>query len=30
MDPGVQFLQKPFTGRSLIRKIRDVLDGGDA
>ena len=26
LEPGMQFIQKPFRPDSLIRKIRDVLD----
>jgi two-component system, cell cycle sensor histidine kinase and response regulator CckA len=26
LDPGIAFLQKPFTSESLGRKIREVLD----
>jgi|GEM_PF-3678416 len=28
LDPGVALLEKPFTGQSLTRKVREVLDGG--
>jgi len=28
LTPGVNFLQKPFTGETLARRIRDVLDKG--
>ncbi len=27
LDPGTNFLQKPFTSQTLARKIREVLDG---
>ncbi|MGZ3502763.1 MAG: response regulator, partial [Gemmatimonadaceae bacterium] len=27
LDPGIAFLNKPFTAESLGRKIREVLDG---
>jgi two-component system, cell cycle sensor histidine kinase and response regulator CckA len=27
LEPGLAFIQKPFTGDALLRKIRDVLDG---
>lgn len=27
LNPGIAFLHKPFTGDTLGRKIRDVLDG---
>jgi len=27
MDPGIAFLQKPFTPRDLVRHVRGVLDG---
>jgi FixJ family two-component response regulator len=29
LDPGVAFLQKPFSRNALTRKIRAVLDGGE-
>jgi PAS domain S-box-containing protein len=27
LEPGIAFLQKPFTPDSLVRKVREVLDG---
>jgi len=27
LEPGVAFLQKPFTADTLARKVREVLDG---
>jgi DNA-binding response OmpR family regulator len=27
LEPGMAFLQKPFTPRSLAAKVREVLDG---
>jgi two-component SAPR family response regulator len=26
LEPGTQFIQKPFTPVSLMQKVRDVLD----
>jgi len=28
LEPGTAFLQKPFTPAALIRKVREVIDGG--
>jgi two-component system cell cycle sensor histidine kinase/response regulator CckA len=30
LDPETALLEKPFTARSLLRKVRAVLDGVDA
>jgi FixJ family two-component response regulator len=27
ISPNAQFIEKPFTDRTLARKVRDVLDG---
>jgi FixJ family two-component response regulator len=27
LEPGVAFIQKPFSPTSLLKKIREVLDG---
>jgi two-component system cell cycle sensor histidine kinase/response regulator CckA len=27
LDPGVEFIQKPFSHTDLARKVREVLDG---
>jgi two-component system, cell cycle sensor histidine kinase and response regulator CckA len=29
LEPGLAFLQKPFTPRSLLQKVREVLDAAD-
>jgi hypothetical protein len=29
LDPGVAYLEKPFTSSSLARKVREVLDESD-
>jgi hypothetical protein len=28
LEEGIHLLHKPFTEKSLIRKVREVLDGG--
>ena len=30
LDPGIAFLQKPFTAETLSKKIREVLNPGSA
>jgi response regulator RpfG family c-di-GMP phosphodiesterase len=30
LEPGIAFLQKPFSANDLKRKVRDVLDGATA
>ena len=30
LDPGMAFLEKPFTSSSLVRKVRQILDGVEA
>lgn len=29
LPPGVGFLQKPFMGAALVRKVREILDSED-
>ena len=30
LDPGMAFLEKPFTSATLVRKVREILDGAAA